>query len=123
MHWRYRWVKKKRNLIVKAELNAKHVWGKIITYLREHHLSALHVACGDVSDVRIENGLLVISTDQDYLNSILNKEENREEINNAIKFFGFDLKFEIKLLDKPSAEVEADLQTLREYFGEELKIK
>ena len=123
MHWRSRWVKKKRNLTVKAELNAKHVWGKIITYLREHHLSALHVACGDVSDVKIENGVLVISTDQDYLNSILNKEENREEINNAIKFFGFDLKFEIKLLGKPSAEVEADLQTLREYFGEELKIK
>ena len=99
------------------------MWGKIITYLREHHLSALHVACGDVSNVTVENGILIITTDQDYLNSILIKEENKNEINNAIKYFGFNLKFEVKLLDKPSVEVEADLQTLKEYFGDELKIK
>ncbi len=123
MHRRFRRIKKKRNLTVKAQPSAKHVWGKIITYLREHHLSALHVACGDVSEVKIENGILIITTDQEYLNSILSKEENKNEINNAIKYFGFNLKIEIVLLDKPSAEIEADLQTLKEYFGEELKIK
>ena len=105
------------------ELNAKVVWGKVITRLREQHLSALHVSCGEIKDVEIKDAKLLILTDQQYLHSIITKQENIEQIENAIKFLGLNLQPEVVLLEKPSIATEADLLTLKEYFGEYLKIK
>lgn len=110
-------------MIKQESINAKVVWGKIITYLREHHLSALHIACGDIKDVKIEGDNLVVSTDQEYLFQIISKQENVFEIKNALSFLGLNLKPVVKLLDKPSVETEADLLVLKEMFGEYLKIK
>ena len=66
--------------------NAKVVWGKVITRLRELHLAALHVACGDIKNVEISGQDLIIATDQEYLLSIITKTENMEQIKNALKF-------------------------------------
>lgn len=121
MCWRF-WVKKKR-ILTNNNLNAKHVWGKIIIYLREHHLSALHVACGDIKDVEIKENNLIAYADQEYIYSIISKQENQFEINNALNYFGFKLNFVVKLLDKPSLEVESDILTLKDYFDDYLKIK
>lgn len=103
--------------------SAKVVWGKIITRLREQHLAALHVACGDITDVEIEKDELIISTNQEYLLSIISNDENLNEIINAIKYLGYNLKPVFKLADKPSQLIEEDLKTLRDNVGEYLIIK
>ena len=108
----------------KVELpNAKVVWGKVITRLRELHLAALHVACGDIKNVEIVGEDLIISTDQEYLLSIITKPENIDYVKNALKFLNFNLKPVFQLNDKPNQLVEADIQVLKENFGEYLKIK
>ena len=86
-------------------------------------MAALHVACGDITNVEINKDELVISTDQEYLLSIISKEENLNEIVNAIKFLGYNLKPIFKLADKPSQLIEEDLKTLRDNVGEYLIIK
>lgn len=86
-------------------------------------MSALHVSCGEIKDVDIKDNLLVISTDQEYLHSIITKVESVEQIENALKYLGINLKPNVVLLDKPSIAVEADMLVLKETFGEYLKIK
>lgn len=86
-------------------------------------MAALHVACGDITDVEIEKDELLISTDQEYLLSIISKEENLSEIINAIKYLGYNLKPVFKLADKPSQLVDEDIKVLKENVGEYLIIK
>lgn len=124
MCWRFGRVKKKRNLTKNQNLpSAKVVWGKIITRLREQHLAALHVACGDITNVEINNQELIISTEQEYLLSIISKEENFAQIINAIKFLGYNLTPVVKLSDKPNQLIEEDIRILKENVGDYLKIK
>lgn len=103
--------------------NAKVVWGKVITRLRELHQAALHVACGDIKNVEIIGQDLVVSTDQEYLLSIITKTENMEQIKNALSFLKFNLNPVFKLEDKANQLVESDTKILKETFGEYLKIK
>lgn len=103
--------------------NAKVVWGKVITRLRELHFAALHVACGDIKNVQIVGDELIVSTDQEYLLSIITKPENIENIKTALKYLNFNLKPVFNLEDKENQLVEADIQILKETFDEYLKIK
>lgn len=115
--------KKKRITSVKTQLSAKVVWGKIVTRLRDLKLAALHIACGDITDIEINAENLIAKTDQEYLFGVINKEENFKEIKNAIKSLGFDFNFKIELKDKPSEKINQDISKLKEYVGEYLKIK
>jgi len=108
--------------MTKVEVSPKVLWGKVITRLRDKKLPALHIACGDVSDLRFENEKLVAYTDQEYLYSMISKEENFEEITKAIDYLGYKFKFEIKLKEKQSEKINKDIEKLKSYVNEYLKI-
>ena len=76
-----------------TKLTANNVWGKVVLYLKEHKKVALHVACGDITNAKIEDGKLVIRSSDDFLIDIL--ENGRREIETAIRWHGLELKFEV----------------------------
>ncbi len=102
-------------------LSAKTVWGKIVLFLKEHHEVALHVACGDITDVVIENSNLVVNIKDSMLYHLLS--DGRREIENALRWQGLDLGLKIEYCPTPKTPQEEDIDKLKKIFGEELIIK
>ena len=82
---------------------------------------ALHVACGDITDVLIEGEKLIVRSSDDFLISIL--EDGRRDIENAIRWQGLNLSFEIVKFESVEQMQEKDLVKLSRMFGERLKIE
>ncbi len=82
---------------------------------------ALHVACGDITDVLIEGEKLIVRSSDDFLISIL--EDGRRDIENAIRWQGLNLSFEIVKFESALQMQEKDLVKLSRMFGERLKIE
>ncbi len=90
-------------------------------YLKENRHVALHVACGDITDVSIENGNLIIRTPDKTVLSLL--EDGKRELERALSWQGREMKvvMEEKII-KPS-KVDEDEVMLRKEFGEKFKVK
>ena len=82
---------------------------------------ALHVACGDITDVLIEGEKLIVRSSDDFLISIL--EDGRRDIENAICWQGLNLSFEIVKFESALQMQEKDLVKLSRMFGERLKLE
>lgn len=102
-------------------MSAKTVWGKVVLFLKEHHQIALHVACGDITDVELQNDSLVINVYDGMLVGLL--QDGRREIENALRWQGLDLSVKINIKVEEKSQEEEDLQTLKKTFGDKLIIK
>ena len=102
-------------------MSAKTVWGKVVLFLKEHHQIALHVACGDITDVELQNDSLVINVYDGMLVGLLR--DGRREIENALRWQGLDLSVKINIKVEEKSQEEEDLQTLKKTFRDKLIIK
>ncbi len=84
-------------------------------YLKEHHKVALHVACGDITNAILADGKLIIRTSDDFLIDVL--EDGRKDIENAIRWQGLDLKFEVIKFESAEQKIEKDVKKLKAFFG------
>ena len=103
-------------------LSPRTIWGKVIIYLREHHLIALHIACGDITDVSMNNGVFEIKTTENFLYELLSSPENHKELLNALGKYGIS-KFEVIKKDVVLTDNEKDIIKLKEFFGDKLTIE
>lgn len=90
-------------------------------WLKEHKKVALHVACGDIRDAQLVDGRLVIRSADHFLVDVL--ENGRKDIEQAIRWQGLDLKFEIVQFESTEQKIEKDIKKAREYFGNKLEIE
>ena len=90
-------------------------------FLKEHHQIALHVACGDITDVELQNDSLVINVYDGMLVGLL--QDGRREIENALRWQGLDLSVKINIKVEEKSQEEEDLQTLKKTFRDKLIIK
>lgn len=102
-------------------LSAKNVWGKVVLYLKEHRQVALHVACGDITDVRLEGQNLVVHVKDQMLVTML--EEGKREIESAIRWQGLDVVLVIEFQEPEKSLQEKDLEKLKPIVGDYLTIK
>lgn len=113
--------KKKLKLEVdKTKLTPKNVWGKVVLYLKENKKVALHVACGDITDVAIEGNKLIVRSSDDFLISVL--EDGIKELENALRWQGLDLQTEIVKFENIKQKQEKDIIKLTKFFNDKLKI-
>lgn len=113
--------KKKLKLEVdKTKLTPKNVWGKVVLYLKENKKVALHVACGDITDVAIEGNKLIVRSSDDFLISVL--EDGIKELENALRWQGLDLQIEIVKFENIKQKQEKDIIKLTKFFNDKLKI-
>ncbi len=108
-------------MAVKGNITPKTVWGKIVLFLKEHRQVALHVACGDITDVTIEDGKLVVKLKDLAIYNLLT--EGRREIENAIRWQGIDLALKIEYAPVEKSGQEKDIEKLNKLLGEYLIIK
>ncbi len=95
---------------------AKTIWGKVVLYLKEHRQIALHVACGDITDIEISGGKLIINTIEGTLVSLL--EQGKAEIEKALRWQGLDFQVEIRIKEETLGKAEKDIKKLNEVFDE-----
>lgn len=96
------------------------MWGKVVLYLKEHKKISLYVACGDITDVKIEGGKLVIKSSDDFLISVL--VDGTRELENALRWQGLNLEVEIVKFENASQKREKDILKLTKMFGNKLVI-
>lgn len=79
------------------------------------------MASGDITDVLIEGNKLIVRSSDDFLINVL--EDGRRDIENAIRWQGLNLSFEIIKFESSQQMQEKDLVKLSRMFGEKLKIE
>ena len=84
-------------------------------YLKEHKEIALHVACGDITDVAIEGDNLIINVfDGMLVNLII---EGKKEIEKALRWQGLELNVRVNCKQEVLSDADQDLKKLNEIFG------
>lgn len=106
---------------VAKNLSVKTIWGKVVLFLKEHRQIALHVACGDITDVELQGQELVINVLDGMLVNLLN--DGKREIENALRWQGLDLSVRVNIKKEQRSKEEEDLLTLKKTFGDYLIIK
>ena len=90
-------------------------------FLKEHKKVALHVACGDITNAKLEDGKLIIRSSDDFLIDVL--ESGRREIEAAIRWQGLDLKFEVVKFESNEQKIEKDVKKLTAFFGNKVSFE
>lgn len=90
-------------------------------FLKEHKEVALHIACGDITDVEIKDGTLKLVAHDNTMLSLL--EAGKREIERALSWQGLELVVDIHEKKKEPSKVEQDLKKLNKLFGGKVKIK
>ncbi len=81
----------------------------------------MHVACGDISDVVIKDGRLIISVADNTVLSLL--QDGKREIERALSWQGLDLIVDIEQKIIPPSKQEEDIKKLKQIFDDKLIIK
>lgn len=103
-----------------ASSDVREIWGKVVLFLKEHKHVALHVACGDITDVKIDGSSLVISTTDTTVAALLN--DGKRDIERALSWQGLEMNVEINKKEILPSKVELDRQKLEKMFGEKFKV-
>ena len=115
-------VKNQSTTDVTRKLTPRDIWGKVIIYLREHHAVALHIACGEITDVDIKDDTFIIRTAEDYLYELVEIEDNKEILKSAFASVGVT-NFKVEKKDKIYNRAGLDIAILKEVVGDLLEIE
>ena len=107
-------------LASRSASNEREIWGKVVLFLKEHKHVALHVACGDITDVTVKDGNLVISTFDNTVASLL--EDGKREIERALSWQGLEMGVIIDKKEELPNKMELDEVKLSKLFGNKLKV-
>ena len=102
-------------------MTAKNIWGKVVLFLRDNREVALHVACGDITDIELVGKKFIVNVQDGLMNNIL--VEGKRELERALRWQGLDLELEINLKQKYMTKEEQDIEKLKKMFGNNIKIK
>lgn len=83
-------------------------------YLKENREIALHVACGDITDVAVEGDKFIINLFDGMLINLL--EEGKRIIERALRWQGLELKVQINVKQQVLSTSEQDLKRLSQVF-------
>ena len=107
-------------ITVSGSNSAKNIWGKVVLYLKERKFVALHVACGDITDVKIEGETLVVRVKEGMIYDIFC--EGRREIESALRWQGLSLSLKIEQIEEKTDPADEDIAKLSSSLGDYLKI-
>ncbi len=90
-------------------------------FLKEHHQVALHVACGDITDVALDGQNLIVKANDGMLANLLG--DGRREIENALRWQGLDLSLKVEIIEHKQTPQEEDIAKLQKLVGDYLIVK
>ena len=87
----------------------------MVLYLKERREVALHVACGDITDVAIDGNKFIINLFDGMLVNLLI--EGKRKIEQALRWQGLDYDIVINCKKVELSASEEDIKKLKEVFG------
>lgn len=116
-------VKTQNSLTCEQELNAKSVWGMLVSKLKNLHAITLYTACGEIREVCFAGNTLIVKVKEDSLYNILITQTNKEKITASLKEINNKIEVKIeKVANKKDIEQE-NLNKLKSLFGQNLNLK
>ncbi len=91
--------------------------------MKNNSYSALHVICGSVSQVELENGNFIISVEDKYIYEHLTETVNYNLLKRAFTWQDLNLNIVINLVGKPVFPQDEDIKKLKSLVGEYLIIE
>ena len=79
----------------KVKLSPAEIWGKVITQLREKNMKMLFIACGEISNVTLEDDMFII-TAQENNKIIIDTPQNLQILQEIISFYLPNCKINVK---------------------------
>lgn len=99
----------------------KVIWGRVVSRLREQKNITLHITCGNILDVEIENGDFIIKTSEKYIFDIVR--ENLSQLQSCFSSLGYEYSVKIQKIITQEEIINEDIEKLRKIAGDYLKIK
>ena len=101
-------------------MSPKTIWGKIIIDFREKNNIMMHLVCGDITNVSVENGVYIIRSDQKNVIDMLNENDNNKELMLELNKYGIK---EFKIIQDEKAKTdEENILILKKYFDNEVNV-
>ena len=101
-------------------LSPKTIWGKVIIDFREKNNIMMHLVCGDITNVSVENNVFIIRSDQQNVIEMLNQSDNNKELSIELNKYGIK---EYKIIqDEKTKTDEENILILKKYFNGEITI-
>lgn len=103
-------------------ISARTIWGRVVIYLREHGYTAMHIACGDITDVVKDDDQIKIKAEEQFLIDLLKREDNKKILEEALISFGIN-KYTIEKKEKQTDIGARDIEKLKAIFPNKLILK
>lgn len=104
-------------------ISPRTIWGKIVFYLRQNNYVSLHVVCGGLSEIELENNTLIVNVYDSYIADILEEESNFRAIKKALDWQELNLDLQIKRKKKEIEKYYEDIRKLKNLVEEYLIVK
>ena len=88
--------------------------------MKERKQIALHVACGDITDVELEKGKIIINVNDGMMVNLL--KAGKRDIENALRWQGLELEVEICVKEIKTSCAQRDIKRLSAVFEQYLTI-
>lgn len=105
------------------ETNPRNIWGRVVLYMKNNSHNALHVICGNIDDVNLENGNFIISVKDKFIKEHLEEKSNFNLLKRALIWQDLSLNLIINLIDKPVFVQDEDIKKLKQLVGEFLTVE
>ena len=102
----------------KPELSAEIIWGKVVTWLRQNKETLLQITCGEIVEIKLENGAILAKTTDQYAYDRIMQPNNLDKIKKALIWQGLNGSFKLALEKSEGDKTEEDLQKLKKIFGD-----
>lgn len=91
--------------------------------MKNNSYSALHVICGSVNQVELENGNFIISVEDKYIYEHLTDAANFNLLKRAFTWQDLNLNIVVKLVGKPVYPQDEDIKKLKNLVGKFLQVQ
>ncbi|MCK9575622.1 MAG: DNA polymerase III subunit gamma/tau [Clostridia bacterium] len=104
-------------------ITPRKIWGKVLISLKKQSMIALHMACGDITNVEISAQDFIIYVYDDYVWAVLSKQNNINSLSEVFKELGFEYNIKIVKKDKQEDNAKQILERLTQKIGDILKVE
>jgi len=111
------------NQKVAVALTPRKIWGQVIISLKKQGMIALHMACGDITNVEISAKDFIIYVYDDYVWAVLSKQNNIDSLSGQFKTLGFEYNIKLVKKDKQEDNTKQIIEKLTQKIGDILKVE
>ena len=91
--------------------------------LRKQGIIVLHTACGEITDVSINENDFNVNVYEDYIWAVLQKQTNIDALTSVFKSLGFDYNIKIVKKSKEQDKTKQIIESLTQKIGDILKVE